>query len=906
MSKWSLGRKALLLCILLGMLDILQGTLSLANLYRTRTTVTALNGKTYAALYWAGKLKGAAKDQRIAIIFDLNSTTPEERQKYEALVASTEAEMTQIRGKYPIFDSRDSAAIATSAAAQARFFQAWLEIRDLVRAGKNKEAWDVYNGKLMQATLDRRKMEDYLAELGEQRGQSLSNDAFNSVSVGIPLVWTILSFALVLGTGSFVLFALSVRWSSQELQRVSDRLALATRTAGLGVWEYEVASGRITCDDQVLRIHGIAREAFAGTLEAWFAIVHPQDRAKLRRETKATNWKAGVAEFQYRILWPDGSVRYIQSSAFAESYTAGGPARIIGTNLDATARHQAELQLQKSEERYRSAFQTAQDAINLNRLSDGTYIECNKAFLDITGYSLEEVIGRTSLELDIWADPEDRERMVERLAAGSNCRNLEARFRMKNGDVFWGVMSASIMDVEGVPCILSVTRDISEAKSAEQKIRSLAFYDPLTGLPNRRLLMERLRQAMAACSRKKRNGALLFIDIDNFKTLNDTLGHNTGDKLLQEAAHRLSGCVREFDTVARLGGDEFVVVLEDLSEHPQDAANQAEVVARKILASVSNTYLLAGSERYSTSSVGITIFSGQEDKIDDLLQQADIAMYQSKTAGRNTLRFFAPRVQAAINARAAMEDELREAIRLQQFVLCYQPQIEGGRLVGAEALIRWRHPSRGTLAPGLFIPLAEETLQILPLGEWALETACRQIAVWAKRPGTAGIKIAVNISPRQLLQQDFVAMVISVLDRTGAKPENLTLELTESMMLDNVEEIIAKMTALRSHGLRFSLDDFGTGYSSLSYLKRLPFDELKIDLTFVRDILSNLMTRAIAQTVISLGQALGIAVTAEGVETEEQRVLLARLGCHRFQGYLISPALPIDQFEQWHERFAGE
>ena len=440
-------------------------------------------------------------------------------------------------------------------------------------------------------------------------------------------------------------------------------------------------------------------------------------------------------------------------------------------------------------------------------------------------------------------------------------------------------------------------RELQRLKVAHDEIRNLAFFDPLTGLPNRRLLLDRLRQILATNSRKSHKRALLFVDLDNFKTLNDTLGHHIGDLLLQEVARRLTSRIRESDTVARLGGDEFVVLLQDLSETAEDAAAQAKVIAEKILAAIDQPYLLAGRECRSSSSIGITVFGDPGDSTNEVLQQADIAMYQAKAAGRNTLRFFAPALQAAVNARAVMEEDLRQAIKSSQFLLHYQPQVDRGNVIGAEALIRWQHPKRGLMMPGEFIPLAEETGLILPLGEWVLECACRQIVAWSQRKETADIRVAVNISARQLLNPLFAEIVLTTLDRTGANPHNLELELTESMFVDNVEDVVAKMTELKSHGLRFSLDDFGTGYSSLAYLRRLPLDQLKIDQEFVRDILADASSGAIAQSIISLSRAMGLSAIAEGVETEGQRLHLARIGCHAFQGFLFSGPVPLEEFE---------
>jgi diguanylate cyclase (GGDEF)-like protein/PAS domain S-box-containing protein len=554
--------------------------------------------------------------------------------------------------------------------------------------------------------------------------------------------------------------------------------------------------------------------------------------------------------------------------------------------------------LRASEARYRTVFQTSLDLITINRVSDGMYIDVNKAFFDTMGFEREEVLGHTSLELNAWADSRDRRSFVELMRLQSQCRNLEVSFRRKNGEVFSALVSAAVIELEGVSCIVSQVRDISHAKAAEDEIYNLAFYDPLTGLPNRRLLVERLHQALAASNRCDRMRALLFVDLDNFKTLNDTLGHQTGDLLLKETARRITACVRDPDTVARLGGDEFVLMLEDLSEIPEVAAAHAKTVGEKILATVGQPYLLDARECRSSASIGISVFGDRRQTTNEVLQQADIAMYQAKAAGRNTMRFFAPALQAAVNARAALEDDLRKAIKTNEFVLYYQPQIDRARVIGAEALIRWKHPRRGILAPGEFIPLAEETGLILPLGNWVLETACAQIAAWAHRRQSARIAVAVNISTLQLRQPDFVQSVLAALDRTGANPKNLDLELTESMLVVNVEEVIAKITELKSHGLRFSLDDFGTGYSSLAYLKRLPLDQLKIDRSFVRDILVDDSSGAIAQTIISLSRAMGLSVIAEGVETEEQRLFLSHLGCHAFQGFLFSRPLPLDEFER--------
>ncbi len=529
-------------------------------------------------------------------------------------------------------------------------------------------------------------------------------------------------------------------------------------------------------------------------------------------------------------------------------------------------------------------------------------LQVNRAFTETTGYTAEEAVGQTPRLLKSGRHDQDFYRAMWETIHRTGGWQGEIWDRRKNGEIYpkWLTITAVKSDDGVVTHYVGTHTDITARKAAEDEIMHLAFYDPLTQLPNRRLLIDRLTQALAASTRSGRHGALLFIDLDHFKTLNDTLGHDKGDLLLQQVALRLATCVREGDTVARLGGDEFVVVLEGLSELAEEAATQTETVGEKILATLNQPYLLAGYENRSTPSIGITLFSGQQTSIEELLRQADLAMYQSKAAGRNTLRFFDPQMQATVTARAALELDLREALRQQQFVLYYQAQVLGeGRLTGAEVLLRWQHPQRGLVSPAAFIDVAEETGLILPLGHWVLATACAQLATWAAQPNTSHLSLAVNVSAKQLQQADFVDQVLAVLGSTGANPHRLKLELTESLLVSNVETTIAKMTALKAHGVGFSLDDFGTGYSSLSYLKRLPLDQLKIDQSFVRDILIDPNDAAIAKMVLALADSLGLSVIAEGVETEAQRSFLAALGCHAYQGYLFSRPLPLERFGSW-------
>ena len=449
--------------------------------------------------------------------------------------------------------------------------------------------------------------------------------------------------------------------------------------------------------------------------------------------------------------------------------------------------------------------------------------------------------------------------------------------------------------------LCGISTDITEHKKNLEQIHQLAFYDPLTGLPNRRLLQERLQHALEQRPRHQQEGALLFIDLDNFKNLNDTLGHAMGDQFLLQVAQRLRSQVRMEDTLARLGGDEFVLMLEHLSVSADQVIGEIEVVANKLLACLAVPYELEGQLHTSTASIGVALFSEATDTVEELLKRADLAMYQAKAAGRNAVRFFDPQMQTEALARVGLENDLRQCLSDGSgLLLHYQPQInQHGQLIGVEALVRWQHAERGLIPPGDFIPLAESTDLIFPLGRWILQEACRQLAIWQTHPLLAQVPLAVNVSARQLHHPDFVSEVLEILAHSGAHPQRLELELTESHLAEDVEVLIGRMQQLRERGVSFSLDDFGTGYSSLAYLKRLPLTCLKIDRGFVRDLLTDANDAAIIRTMLALGQSLDLEVVAEGVETEEQREALLRLGCHLFQGYLFAPPGPAHLLERW-------
>jgi diguanylate cyclase (GGDEF)-like protein/PAS domain S-box-containing protein len=570
---------------------------------------------------------------------------------------------------------------------------------------------------------------------------------------------------------------------------------------------------------------------------------------------------------------------------------------LVGSLGSVIQRHRVTEQLRKSEAQYRLLFDSNPHPMWVYDRETLQFLAVNRSAVEHYGYSEPEFLAMTLLDIRPAEDAEALLKEVKEIGLGSKGFSLWRHLK-KDGTLIDVEISSDGIDFNGRPARLVLSNDITARKASEQEIKRLAFYDPLTQLPNRQLLTDRLQQALAGSVRSRNMGALLFIDLDNFKVLNDTLGHDMGDRLLQQVAMRLNSCVRGSDTVARLGGDEFVVMVEDLSDSAGEAATQARLVAEKILEAFTEPYALDLYEHFASPSIGVTLFSGRSSSVDELLKRADLAMYQAKASGRNTMRFFDPEMQRLINARVALEADMRHGLQRHEFILHYQPQLdEHDAVAGAEALVRWQHPERGLVSPLEFIPLAEDTGLIVPLGDWVLQTACRQLAAWARRPETASLGVSVNVSSRQFRHPDFVGQVLQVISDTGADPYKLTLELTESLLVEDMESTIEKMTLLKARGVGFSLDDFGTGYSSLAYLKRLPLDQLKIDQSFVRDVLTDPNGAAIARTIVALAESLGLAVIAEGVETEAQRTLLAQHGCRAYQGYLFSRPLPIEQFD---------
>ncbi|BEU96655.1 EAL domain-containing protein [Acidovorax sp. DW039] len=688
---------------------------------------------------------------------------------------------------------------------------------------------------------------------------------------------------------------------SDEARRQSEeRFRALFNQAAVGVAQVNSETGIVMrINQRYCDIVGYTPEELQGrTLRE---ISHPEDQPAVFA-AMARLKKGEIPEFRIekRYFRKDGEEVWVDLTVAPMWAVGAEPDFHISMVQDITSRKRMEESLRTSEQRLRSILQRLPVGVCLVE-SDGRMSFRNERFVQICGYSEAEIPAAEIWWEQVYPDAEIRAKY--RAAWQKNLDNARAT----DGAIEAGEYAIHCRDgqqrtveIAGVMVgagYLITMVDLSQRKAAEEEIRYLAFYDPLTRLPNRRLLMDRLQQALATSTRHGRSGALLLLDLDNFKTLNETQGHDKGDTLLLQVSHRLRSCLHEDDTLARQGGDEFVVVLEDLGDTPEEAAARAEDAGQKILEALREPYTLEGESHHSSMSMGITVFSGMRETVDELLKRADLAMYQAKSAGRDTLRFYDPQMQAAVTARAVLEADMRAGLAQGQFELYYQPQVEHGRITGAEALLRWRHPRDGFVSPSHFIPLAEESGLILPLGEWVLQQACERLAQWAQQPALSGLTLAVNVSPRQFHQGGFVPQVLAALARSGAEGTRLKLEMTEGLLLADVEDTIAKMAKLKSYGVGFSLDDFGTGYSSLAYLKRLPLNQLKIDQSFVRDVLTDPNDAAIARTVVALANSLGLGVIAEGVETEEQRAFLARNHCYSWQGYLLSKPVPVADFE---------
>ncbi len=607
------------------------------------------------------------------------------------------------------------------------------------------------------------------------------------------------------------------------------------------------------------------------------------------------NFVLGVKAPRHRaITWlMCNTARYLDAN--------GTLAFVLGSFTDVTDLKEAQRRLHISEERLRLVLQASNDAPwDLNLLTGESYFSPR----------WWQIMGREGAESTNFSDwfrfihIEDRDRVISHheCSITEGHHTYEVEFRMQHANDYYVPVLARayiLRDESGHAIRVSGTNsDISERKRAEEKIYRLGFFDRLTEIPNRQLLLERLQQALRRSGRAGRYGSLLRIDLDNFKILNDFRGHEVGDLLLKEIARRLGGCVSGADTIARLGGDEFVVIIEDLSSDLPDAALAAERVGKFILESIRQPCVLGEFRHETSASLGVAFFLGDQISVDDLLKHADLAMYEAKRTGKNRLRFYDNAMQVAITRRVGIEAELRQAISNNQFVLWYQPQVQfPDQVVGVEALLRWAHPERGTMPPGSFIEIAEETGLILSIGEWVLKEACSTLARWSNVPGLSHLAMSVNVSIRQFQEVDFSERTLAIVSETGADPQKLRLEITESLLVADMEDVIRKMSKLSVVGISFSLDDFGTGYSSLFYLQKMPLAELKIDRSFVNELITNENHRAIARAIITLAHSLNLHVIAEGVEQGDQRDFLYQEGCNSYQGFLFSRPMSRADFE---------
>ncbi|PPC93687.1 MAG: diguanylate cyclase [Methylotenera sp.] len=571
--------------------------------------------------------------------------------------------------------------------------------------------------------------------------------------------------------------------------------------------------------------------------------------------------------------------------ALLKVFAARASSELARLNSDVHIRNQASL------------LDKAQDAILVKDLNNNVLF-WNRGAERLYGWTIDEALGEP-IESLIYPDPtEFRIAMKTLLEKGEWTGEIEQVNKYSKKlmiESHWTL----VRDEKNIPqSVFSINTNISDRKFAEEKIEKLAFYDQLTGLPNRTLLTERLKHAFNVCSRYDTYGALLFIDIDNFKSLNDTVGHDVGDLLLKQISQRLSSCIRKTDCVARFGGDEFVVMLENLSKIETVATFECAEISQKILNSLNSPYMLEHIEHVSSASIGITLFSRNDDNITEVLKHADLAMYKAKSSGRNTMQFYDPAMHLEIISRVSLEEDLRVCITKNQLSLHYQPQLDvQANVVGAEALLRWTHPNRGMVSPATFIPIAEDNKMIIQMGKWVIESACKKLVQWRKDTITSKLTVAVNVSVIQFIQPDFVDHILQTIEKYKIDPSKLKIELTESIFISNHEEIVDKMLKLKDKGLNFSLDDFGTGYSSLNHLKKMPLSQLKIDQSFVRDIMHDEHDASIAKTIISLAKILGLEVIAEGVETIDQKNFLIANGCKLFQGYLFSKPLNESDFD---------
>ena len=661
------------------------------------------------------------------------------------------------------------------------------------------------------------------------------------------------------------------------------------------VQECDRAAGTIAWHGDVDRLLGFAPGEFPRTVEAWEKAIHVEDRGRVGAAA-ARHFQTGEPFFEeYRVRTRDGRTVHWHHSASLLPSGGGRPARSIGTVADVSGRRQIEEALQLSERRYRALFERNLAGVYRSTM-EGRILDCNEAFARIFGYgSREEVLRQAAW--DLYVRPEDRRAALAKLVERQNLTNYELCLKRKDGSTVWVLQNENLS--EGSDGVLSVIEgtiiDISERKRAEEQVKHLAFHDPLTNLPNRLLFNDRLTLAVAQAHRHNQRLAVLFLDLDRFKIINDSLGHSVGDELLRQVAERIQEHVREGDTVARLGGDEFTLLVPGISAD-EDAAK----IARKICAAIHDPFWIDGRELFVTTSVGVSVYPADGHDAETLVRNADSAMYRAKEQGRDNYQLYTPAMNARAVERLSLESRLRQAVAHDELELHFQPFIDlkTAELLGAEALLRWRHPELGLIPPGDFIPIAELSGLIVPIGEWVLRTACAEARKWHEK-GFTELTVSVNLSSRQFQHTDLVTQVTHALDETGLEPNKLDLEITESNAMQNAEHSINTLWGLKKQGVRISMDDFGTGYSSLNYLKRFPIDRIKLDQSFVRDLPTDKDDAAIAMAVIAMGRSLELEVIAEGVETEEQLAFLKGHECDQLQGFLLSKPLAAPDFDRF-------
>ncbi|MEE4291807.1 MAG: EAL domain-containing protein [Cycloclasticus sp.] len=699
------------------------------------------------------------------------------------------------------------------------------------------------------------------------------------------------------------------------IERFQAIESIREREENLNVTLDSIGDAVITVDvaGRVTRLNPVASEltgwksddAVGKPLYEVFHIVNTQTRIVLKNPVEKvilTGKTMGLANHT-SLISKDGTEYQIADSAAPILSKEGDLSGVILVFHDVTESYEAQELLRQNNQRLEALNNTLPDMVMVID-EGGLVLEFHGACDSLSMVSASEIVGKYVPEMLSIKEAEGVISAIKRTLDTKKMQVYEYEVATPNKKVYLEARVVVYQDRKGSSkgSVMWVARDISERKKAERDIERLAFYDPLTKIPNRRLLIDRLEVEVASVKRHQHYSAILFLDLDHFKTLNDSLGHNIGDSLLEQVAQRLNRQIRGEDTVARLGGDEFIILLTDLSHNPSQAAGQAQAIAEKVQHVLAAPFFLYEHEHYVSVSLGISLFSAEDCNVDDILKHADTAMYRAKGQGRNQVCFYEPEMQKTADARLQLEKDLRRAIKNSHLEPFYQPQVDHkGQCVGAEVLLRWNHPELGMISPAKFIPIAEESGLIIPLGEWVLRSSCQQVKKWVDKGlfGKNNQHFAVNISPKQFVQTDFVSTVKSIMEETGLSSELLYLEITEGMVMDKLDEAIEKMTALIKQGVRFSMDDFGTGYSSLSYLKRLPLQQLKIDRSFVMDIASDENDRAIIDVILTVCEKLKLAVVAEGVETEEQIGFLAEKGCQVFQGYYFGKPMSAKNFEQW-------